>query len=103
METESGSARPPRCGARTRGGRPCRNHPIRRRQRCRLHGGAPGTGAPRGNRNALKHGRTTAAALAARRAIMRLIRASERTLEEVAGWQSDLSSHMVGADKSIET
>jgi hypothetical protein len=74
----------PRCDARTRGGRPCRNHPNRRRQRGRLHGGAPSTGAPRGNGNALKHGRTTAAALAEQRAIARLIRESKRTLEEVA-------------------
>ena len=83
MGTESVAAGAPRCGARTRGGRPCRKHPIRWRQRCRLHGGAPGTGAPRGNGNAVKHGRTTAAALAARRAIARLIRASRRTLEEM--------------------
>ena len=85
MGTECVAAGVRRCGARTRDGRPCRNHPIRRRQRCRLHGGAPGTGAPRGNVNAVKHGRTTAAALAARRAIARLIRASKRTLEEMGG------------------
>jgi len=89
MGTECVAAGAQRCGARTRGGRPCRNHPIRRRQRCRLHGGAPGTGAPRGNGNALKHGRTTAAALAARRAIARLIRASRRTLREMGEEQSN--------------
>jgi glucans biosynthesis protein len=27
--------------------------------RCRMHGGATGSGAPRGNQNALKHGRYT--------------------------------------------
>jgi len=81
--TESLAAGSPRCGARTRGGQPCRNHPIRRRQRCRLHGSALGTGAPLGNRTAVTHGRTPAAALAARRAITRLIRASRRTLEEM--------------------
>lgn len=85
MGTESVAAGAQRCGARTRGGGRCRNHPIRRRLRCRLHGAAAGTGAPRGNRNAVKHGRTTAAALGARRAIMRLIRASRRTLEEMDG------------------
>lgn len=85
MGTECMAAGAPRCGARTRGGRPCRNHPIRWRQRCRLHGGAPGTGAPRGNGNAAKHGRATAAALAARRAIARLIRESRRTLAEMGG------------------
>jgi hypothetical protein len=85
MGTECKAAGAPRCGARTRCGRHCRNHPIRRRHRCRLHGGAPGTGAPRGNGNAVKHGRTTAAALAARRAIARLIRASRRTLAAMGG------------------
>ena len=85
MGTECVAAGAERCGARTRGGRPCLNHPIRWRQRCRLHGGAPGTGAPRGNGNAVKHGRTTATALAARRTIARLIRASRRTLEEMGG------------------
>lgn len=72
-----------RCGARTRSGRPCRNHPIRWRRRCRLHGGAKGSGAPRGNRNAVRHGHTTAEALAERRAISQLIRESLRTLAEV--------------------
>jgi hypothetical protein len=83
MGTIEGEARPARCGARTRDGRSCRNHPVRRRRRCRLHGGAKGSGAPRGNRNPLRHGRTTAAALAGRRAIARLIRESLRTLEEM--------------------
>jgi glucans biosynthesis protein len=50
-----------------------------------MHGGAKGTGAPCGNRNAVTHGRTTAVALAERRVIARLIRASLRTLEEMGG------------------
>jgi hypothetical protein len=29
-----------------------------------MHGGAPGSGAPKGNKNALKHGRFTAEAIA---------------------------------------
>jgi glucans biosynthesis protein len=74
-----------RCGARTRNGSPCRKYPIRGRRRCRLHGGAKGAGAHPGNRNALKHGRTTAAALSARRAVVQLIRESKKTLEEMAG------------------
>ena len=83
MGTSDAEPRPARCGARTRSGRPCGNHPVRRRRRCRLHGGAKGSGAPRGNRNALKHGRTTAAAVAERRAIAQLIRESLRTLDEM--------------------
>jgi hypothetical protein len=41
--------------------------------RCRIHGGLS-PGAPKGNRNAVKHGRTTAAALARNRDIAALIR-----------------------------
>jgi hypothetical protein len=44
-------ARAPRCGARTRAGRPCRQAAVRGRVRCRMHGGAPGAGGPRGERN----------------------------------------------------
>ena len=46
----------PRCGARTRGGRPCRSPAVYGKRRCRMHGGAVGSGAPEGNQNALKHG-----------------------------------------------
>ncbi len=42
--------------------------------RCRLHGGLS-PGAPKGNRNALKHGRYTAEAVAGRREVAALIRA----------------------------
>jgi len=42
--------------------------------RCRMHGGMS-PGAPKGNRNALKHGRYTAEAIAGRREIAELVRA----------------------------
>ena len=42
--------------------------------RCRLHGGLS-PGAPKGNKNALKHGRYTGEALARRREVAALIRA----------------------------
>jgi hypothetical protein len=46
-----------RCGAKTRAGRPCRQSAVRDRTRCRMHGGAKGSGGPRGNRNGnFKHG-----------------------------------------------
>ena len=50
----------PRCGARTRSGSPCRSPAVAGKNRCRMHGGAKGSGAPRGNKNALKHGAFTA-------------------------------------------
>ena len=51
--------RSPRCGARTRHGSPCRSPAVRGGKRCRMHGGATGSGAPTGNRNAFRHGRYT--------------------------------------------
>ena len=48
-----------RCGARTRSGGSCRSPAVSGKMRCRMHGGAPGSGAPLGNKNALKHGRFT--------------------------------------------
>src|SRR5262249_9809038 len=51
----------PRCGAHSRRtGKPCRNGAMKN-GRCRLHGGKA-TGAPRGNRNAWKHGNDSARA-----------------------------------------
>ena len=47
----------PRCGAKTRSGTPCRSPAVRGKKRCRMHGGAKGSGAPIGNQNALRHGR----------------------------------------------
>jgi len=57
----------PRCGARTRSGEPCQAPAVKGRKRCRMHGGAPGSGAPKGNQNALKDGRFTRKAIARRR------------------------------------
>jgi hypothetical protein len=42
--------------------------------RCRMHGGLS-TGAPKGSRNAFKHGRYSAEAIAGRRKIRELVRA----------------------------
>jgi uncharacterized protein YjcR len=48
-----------------------------------MHGGAPGSGAPRGNRNARKHGLFTAVAIAERRRIQALLGEARRLLEEM--------------------
>src|SRR6267378_8328767 len=61
-----------RGGARTRSGKPCQS-PTMANGRCRMHGG-PSPGAPKGNRNAFKHGRYTAVEIARRREISALIR-----------------------------
>jgi len=71
-----------RCGARTRAGHPCKQAAVRDRARCRMHGGARGSGGPRGNRNGnFKHGLWTAESIGVRRAIgarVREIRAQLR-------------------------
>jgi hypothetical protein len=46
-----------------------------------MHGG-PSPGAPKGNRNALKHGRYSAEAIANRREIGALLRAMKAVVEE---------------------
>lgn len=49
-------AKAPRCGAKTRAGNPCKAPAVKGKQRCRMHGGTKGSGAPKENQNALKHG-----------------------------------------------
>ena len=66
-----------RCGARTRSGDPCRLPPVTGRRRCRMHGGATGSGAPRGNRNALVHGFYSRAAADARKRFRDMVAAME--------------------------
>ncbi|MCP1849430.1 hypothetical protein ACVMIH_007014 [Bradyrhizobium sp. USDA 4503] len=70
-----------RCGARTRCGGSCRAPAVRGKTRCRMHGGARGSGAPRANRNARKHGRFTGDAIAERRQIRVLLGEVRRMLE----------------------
>jgi glucans biosynthesis protein len=48
-----------------------------------MHGGAKGSGAPKGNKNALKHGRYTKQAIEERRKLRALIRDAGRFLEEI--------------------
>jgi hypothetical protein len=69
-----------RCGARTRSGGSCRAPAVSGKRRCRMHGGAPGSGAPRGNQNARTHGLYTSEAKAERRRIRALILRSQKAL-----------------------
>jgi glucans biosynthesis protein len=48
-----------------------------------MHGGAPGSGAPRGNKNALKHGRYTRAAIEERRQLRALLRQSRSLIQQI--------------------
>jgi uncharacterized protein YjcR len=67
----------PRCGAKTRSGKPCRS-PGMPNGRCRMHGG-PSPGAPKGNQNAFKHGRYSALSVQERRRFAALIREMRET------------------------
>ena len=51
--------------------------------RCRMHGGAQGSGAPRANQNARKHGLFTRDAIAERRRIQALLGDARKLLEEM--------------------
>ena len=73
----------PRCGARTRSGAPCRAPAVAGKKRCRMHGGAEGSGAPRGNTNALKHGAYTKKELERRSGIGSLLREARKLLREI--------------------
>nr|WP_283816363.1 HGGxSTG domain-containing protein [Bradyrhizobium genosp. L] len=70
----------PRCGAKTRAGGACRSPAVHGKKRCRMHGGAKGSGAPRANRNARKHGLFTRGAIAERREIRVLLGEARRML-----------------------
>jgi hypothetical protein len=73
----------PRCGAKTRSGGSCRSPSVHGRKRCRMHGGAPGSGAPRGNRNALKHGRYTRDAFAQLKRIRGLVQQTRKLILQI--------------------
>jgi len=72
-----------RCGAKTRSGKPCRSPAVQGKKRCRMHGGAPGSGAPHGNKNAQKHGLYTRKAIAQRRQLGELMRQSRKLILKI--------------------
>lgn len=77
----------PRCGAETRKGTPCDSPAISGKARCRMHGGK-GSGAPKGNCNALRQGLYSKDVLA-REAKLRDIRQRlSATLASIAGKKS---------------
>lgn len=72
-----------RCGAGTRGGGACRAPAVSGKLRCRMHGGASGSGAPRGNCNARKHGAFAQERIAERRGIRELLDEAGKLLREL--------------------
>ena len=71
----------PRCGAQTRRGTPCQS-PAMTNGRCRMHGGKS-PGAPKGNKNAFKHGRYSAEAIAMRKLVRQVILDARETVERI--------------------
>ena len=64
-----------RCGAKTRCGKSCRSPAVRGKARCRMHGGAKGSGGPLGERNGnYRHGRYTKESEAIAQSVRKLVR-----------------------------
>jgi hypothetical protein len=80
----SNLAKAPRCGARTRAGQPCKQAAVRGRARCRMHGGAQGSGGPRGDHNGnFKHGLWTQETLAMRGTVRAKLREARALLQAI--------------------
>jgi uncharacterized protein YjcR len=73
----------PRCGAKTRNGRNCRAPAVTGKRRCRMHGGARGSGAHRGNANAVTHGAFTKKAIEGRKSLRQQIQQAEKLLKDL--------------------
>jgi hypothetical protein len=71
----------PRCGAKTRSCGSCRAPAVRGKRRCRMHGGAPGSGAQKANQNARRHGLFTGEAIEERKQIRALLGESRKLLQ----------------------
>ena len=73
----------PRCGAKTRAGTPCQSPAVAGKKRCRMHGGARGSGAPPGNQNAFKHGMYTQEEKNFNRYLKALAKAGKEAIEDM--------------------
>ncbi|TXH12062.1 MAG: hypothetical protein E6R03_13620 [Hyphomicrobiaceae bacterium] len=75
-----------RCRAKTRSGSPCRSPAVKGRQRCRMHGGAHGSGGPKGRANGrYKAGRFTTEAQQSRRELSTLLAVMRAGLKGIEG------------------
>jgi hypothetical protein len=74
----------PRCGAATRSGLACHAPAVQGKARCRMHGGARRSGAPKGNQNARTHGAFTRDAAAERRQDRALLDHALKLLAELS-------------------
>jgi hypothetical protein len=61
----------------------CRSPAVRSKKRCRMHGGAAGSGAPEKNKNALRHGLFTKEAIEERNHVRALISQTRKLLQDI--------------------
>ena len=62
--------------------------------RCRMHGGKS-PGAPKGNKNAFKHGHYTAEAIASRREIAKLLRDARALVKQMSYAMTSVIHYML--------
>ena len=72
-----------KCLAKTRRKTLCQTSPVIGKKRCRMHGGAKGSGAPKGSKNALKHGRYSGDVIKMRLETNQLIREYKAMIKEI--------------------
>ena len=70
-----------RCEAKTRKGTPCMSPAVSGKIRCRMHGGAKGTGAPIGNKNAYKTGLHTSESKEFKKHILKVLKEGRKIIE----------------------
>lgn len=71
-----------KCSAKTRVGTLCQSSPVRGKRRCRMHGGT-NNGAPKGNKNAFKHGLYSRKSIQNRKEVNSLIRQYKAFSKEI--------------------
>ncbi|MBL9028864.1 MAG: hypothetical protein JNK42_00090 [Caedimonas sp.] len=72
-----------KCHALTRRHTLCQTAAVKGKKQCRMHGGAKGSGAPKGNNNAFKHGYYSANAIKIKQKIRKLLKESIEFLEKI--------------------
>lgn len=71
----------PRCSAKRKyDGKPCQAPAANGKGRCRMHGGARKSGAPRGNKNAEKHGFFFKNSINFRKKITNILQSNKNTI-----------------------
>ncbi|WP_099512719.1 HGGxSTG domain-containing protein [Microvirga ossetica] len=71
----------PRCGARTRAGTLCQSPAVNGKTRCRMHGGAIGSGNARGTRNSnYRHGAFTCEEIKKRKSVRAVLQSAREGL-----------------------